>query len=161
MIEAQTLRIHIAFDRTFGIRNCLRTRLAQLGSVVPRPLECSRPKADAFGARGGFVRSIAVRVTHEGDCVAMIDHPSAQIDDALAADRNWPPILVCISLRTGDGSSADQVIQGPRRLPAAAIRCPLRVCAGLSRLGRINAVKTNPDPINLECVPINDGRETR
>lgn len=102
----------------------------------------------------GPQRGVVPRVAPIGDRPALDDQQAIQVQAAGAADSDGPPIAIGVAGIAGHGRSRDLIRQGQGCLLATPSPLAGRTGAELAALGRINAVETDTDSVDLEGVAV-------
>ena len=112
-------------------------------------------------ARGLLLRDVIPAVPAVRQRMTRAHHPGVQINPALMADRNQPPVTVSVPHRADHRLPSDPVSQCQRGTLTAAVCGAPRVGAGLTALGRIDAVQPEALAAYLKRVAINHRSRAR
>ena len=127
-------------------------------SEFGRVLKLASPKTTMRGPRGIFVRNVIQRVFPEGDRLALLNHPTADIYAGHGAHCHHPPVTVGIAMGAGDVAPADVLGERVGCIEAARIKGAV-FAATLRQLRRVNAPQSDARFANLDRVAVNHARD--
>ena len=127
-------------------------------SEFGRVLKLAGPKTTMRGSRGIFVGNVIQRVFPEGDCLALLNHPTAEIYAGHRAHRHHPPVTVGVAMGAGDVAPAH--VLGERAGCIEAARIDRAVFSTtLRRLGTVDTPQSDARFANLDHVAVNHARD--
>ena len=128
---------------------------SRLMPVVGRILEFTRPQPGLRCPRLVFVGHIVERVFPKGNCLPLLDHPSADVDAVDGAQAHHAPIAVRIPAYAAYRLAADLTSERLAGIETTRVLMPL-LGAALRDFGCIDAPQPNAFIVDLYRVAINN-----
>ena len=121
-------------------------------------LKFAGPKTTMRGSRRIFVGNVIQRVFPEGDCLALLNHPPADIYAVHRTERDHPPVTVRVAMGAGDVAPADVLGERAGRVQAARIDRAV-FSTTLRQLGTVDTPQSDARFANLDRVAVNHARD--